>query len=54
MPRSVTTIIRPAQADEVEALTALALRSKAHWGYDDAFMEACRAELPPWMKIDWV
>jgi GNAT superfamily N-acetyltransferase len=23
----------------------LALRSKAHWGYDDAFMAACRDEL---------
>jgi GNAT superfamily N-acetyltransferase len=26
-------------------LTALAFGSKAHWGYDDAFMEACRDEL---------
>ncbi len=26
-------------------LTRLALRSKAHWGYDGAFMEACRTEL---------
>jgi GNAT superfamily N-acetyltransferase len=26
-------------------LSALALRSKAHWGYDDAFLDACRAEL---------
>ena len=26
-------------------LTGLALRSKAHWGYDTAFMEACRDEL---------
>jgi N-acetylglutamate synthase-like GNAT family acetyltransferase len=29
---------RPAEAPE---LTALALRSKAHWGYDAAFMAAC-------------
>jgi GNAT superfamily N-acetyltransferase len=26
-------------------LSALAFASKAHWGYDDAFMEACRDEL---------
>ena len=26
-------------------LTALCLRSKAVWGYDRAFMDACRAEL---------
>ncbi len=37
--------IRRARADETEALTELALRSKAHWGYDDAFMAACRDEL---------
>ena len=37
--------IRPARVDEAEALTELALRSKAHWGYDEAFMERCRREL---------
>lgn len=37
--------LRPARPDDAEALTALALRSKAHWGYDAAFIEACRAEL---------
>ena len=26
---------------ECDALTALCLRSKAHWGYDAAFMKAC-------------
>jgi len=26
-------------------LTELALRAKAHWGYDAAFIEDCRAEL---------
>ena len=31
--------------DDCEALSALAFASKAHWGYDDAFMEACRKEL---------
>jgi N-acetylglutamate synthase-like GNAT family acetyltransferase len=32
------------EADAV-ALTELALRSKAHWGYDAEFMAMCRAEL---------
>ncbi|MEV6491977.1 GNAT family N-acetyltransferase [Actinoplanes sp. NPDC051633] len=37
--------MRPARADEARALSELALRSKARWGYDDDFLEACRAEL---------
>lgn len=37
--------IRPARVEEASALTELAMRSKAHWGYDDAFMAACRDEL---------
>lgn len=37
--------IRRARADEAGALTQLALRAKASWGYDAAFMEACREEL---------
>ncbi|GHH85944.1 GNAT family N-acetyltransferase [Streptomyces capitiformicae] len=37
--------IRPARAEEATALTELVLRSKAHWGYDAEFLEACRAEL---------
>ena len=37
--------IRPARADEAPSLTELALRSKAHWGYDDDFMARCRDEL---------
>ncbi len=37
--------VRAAQAGEEAALTELALRSKAHWGYDAAFLEACRPEL---------
>jgi GNAT superfamily N-acetyltransferase len=32
--------IRQARVEEAEALTALMRRSKAHWGYDSAFMEA--------------
>ena len=43
--RSARLLIRDASVDECEALSALAFASKAHWGYDDAFMEACRAEL---------
>jgi GrpB-like predicted nucleotidyltransferase (UPF0157 family)/N-acetylglutamate synthase-like GNAT family acetyltransferase len=37
--------IRRADAADCAALSDLALRSKAHWGYDAKFLEACRAEL---------
>lgn len=37
--------IRHALEDEWLALSELAFRSKAHWGYDAAFMEDCRDEL---------
>jgi len=37
--------VRSARAGEAEALSALCVRSKAHWGYDEAFMRACRASL---------
>lgn len=37
--------LRPARADELAELTELCLRSKAVWGYDAAFMAACRNEL---------
>jgi GNAT superfamily N-acetyltransferase len=33
------------RAEEAPALSDLALRSKGYWGYDAAFLEACRAEL---------
>ena len=33
--------LRPARPDEADALGALCMRSKAHWGYDAAFMAAC-------------
>lgn len=33
--------MRPAQQPELPALSALCLRSKAYWGYDAAFIEAC-------------
>ncbi|MGH6961667.1 MAG: GNAT family N-acetyltransferase [Dongiaceae bacterium] len=35
--------IRPARADEAEALTDLSLRSKTFWGYDASFLARCRA-----------
>jgi predicted N-acetyltransferase YhbS len=38
-------IIREAKAGEAGLLSALALRSKAHWGYSRDFLEACRDEL---------
>lgn len=38
-------LIRPARPDEAEELSALAFRSKAHWGYDEEFLAACRGEL---------
>jgi N-acetylglutamate synthase-like GNAT family acetyltransferase len=37
--------IRRALPSEAANISALALRSKALWGYDAAFMEACRAPL---------
>jgi GNAT superfamily N-acetyltransferase len=36
------TNIRRARPDEASALTELAMRSKARWGYDAEFMAACR------------
>ncbi|MEV8533584.1 GNAT family N-acetyltransferase [Streptomyces sp. NPDC051211] len=37
--------IRAARTAEAAALTELVLRSKAHWGYDAAFLAACAADL---------
>ena len=37
--------IRPARPEEHEDISALALRSKGHWGYSAEFLESCRAEL---------
>lgn len=37
--------LRSALPSEADLLTDLCLRSKAVWGYDAAFMAACRAEL---------
>lgn len=38
-------ILRPARPEDASALSELCMISKAYWGYDDAFMQACRAEL---------
>lgn len=37
--------LRPARQSEAPALSALCFRSKAHWGYDTAFMERSRQAL---------
>ena len=37
--------LRAARPDEAGALSRIAFASKAHWGYDAAFMAACREEL---------
>jgi N-acetylglutamate synthase-like GNAT family acetyltransferase len=37
--------IRHARPDECSALTELTMRSKAHWGYDGAFMADVREDL---------
>lgn len=44
-PARDAIVLRPAHTGECPALSALCLRSKGHWGYDAAFLEACRAEL---------
>lgn len=41
----VNPVIRRARPDESHALSALTWRSKAHWGYDEAFLHAHRAGL---------
>jgi ribosomal protein S18 acetylase RimI-like enzyme len=38
-------VFRAARGDEADLLTEVALRSKGHWGYDQEFLDACRAEL---------
>jgi ribosomal protein S18 acetylase RimI-like enzyme len=37
--------LRPARPDEATILSELALRSKAHWGYDPEFLDRCRPVL---------
>jgi N-acetylglutamate synthase-like GNAT family acetyltransferase len=37
--------LRAATSREAGEISSLAMRSKAHWGYSDDFLSACRAEL---------
>ena len=41
----VDPAIRRARPEEAGLLSALGLRSKAHWGYDAEFLAACRDDL---------
>jgi GNAT superfamily N-acetyltransferase len=38
-------ILRAARTDEAASLTALCVRSKRHWGYDEDFMARCAGSL---------
>lgn len=42
---STSLSIREALPREARLLSRLALRSKAHWGYSEDFLDACRSEL---------
>jgi GNAT superfamily N-acetyltransferase len=42
---NASTRIREAQPDEAVALTELARRAKAYWGYDTAFLERVAGEI---------
>lgn len=37
-----TMILRPPKVDEFDKISALCCRSKAFWGYDEAFIDICR------------
>ena len=37
--------LRPLEYSELPAASQLCLRSKAYWGYDQEFLDACKAEL---------
>lgn len=37
--------VRRARSDENDKLSEIAIRSKAHWGYSESFMQACNDEL---------
>lgn len=41
----IRVIVRRARLEELADLTELCLRSKAHWGYDQDFIDSCREEL---------
>jgi GNAT superfamily N-acetyltransferase len=41
----IVVTFRRASPEDADELTALTLASKAHWGYDEAFMEVARPSL---------
>jgi len=43
--KDLAPVFRRAAPEDAGQLSALALRSKAHWGYDADFMAACAGEL---------
>ncbi|MFK0275104.1 GNAT family N-acetyltransferase [Ensifer sp. NPDC090286] len=43
--RIIMSVLRTPQPEEANVLSDLCLRSKAVWGYDEAFLEACRPAL---------
>jgi GNAT superfamily N-acetyltransferase len=45
MEKAEMARLRAARAEELRELNALCLRSKAMWGYDQAFLDACKDEL---------
>lgn len=44
-PTTSNIHIRPAEVDDVDAMTDVSVRAKQSNGYDDVFMDACRDEL---------
>lgn len=44
-PYDDRVLFRPARPDEAGLLTDLAVRAKAHWGYDDNFLRGSRIQL---------
>lgn len=45
MPSPLRPFLRQATHADAAVLSALAMRSKAHWGYDAEFLAACEDEL---------
>ncbi len=55
--KSLHILFRPAVLEDIALLDALAFRSKAHWGYASAQMEAWRPQLavaPAWIDLQRV
>ncbi|NEQ42855.1 MAG: GNAT family N-acetyltransferase [Leptolyngbya sp. SIOISBB] len=42
---NISLTLRTADPEDADRLSALAMRSKAHWGYSATFMSACKQEL---------